>query len=286
MHTDHYLEIGHGHRVCEDFTDSGILPGNIAYAIVCDGCSSSKWDTLASGEKVLNPRVMVDFGARALALSARRHCLKNIHSLPVDLHALCLQDWIWKSASDAVLNLALSTRSLDGTVMLALSGDFGSRIYMWGDGSFHLKYRDGREQTTTVGYSLNAPYYLAYSYSGDRRDAYAAEYGTGVKLVTHDTFENGVRVESPVEPTYPYNLCTIFQTPLDLAQITLMSDGVESYATANHEPIPRSQIVAECVNYKSSAGTFVDRRMQFFRRKCEAEKIQHTDDISVASIVF
>ncbi len=52
MNTDCFYSIGHSHKVCEDYALSGTIGDTLAYAVVCDGCSSSK---------------QVDVGARLLA---------------------------------------------------------------------------------------------------------------------------------------------------------------------------------------------------------------------------
>ena len=56
MNADRSFQIGNDHTICEDFALADVEAG-LAYAIVCDGCSAS---------------TDVDFGARALAFSAKR----------------------------------------------------------------------------------------------------------------------------------------------------------------------------------------------------------------------
>ena len=60
MNANHHFDIGKHHVVCEDYALSD-SSSTCAYAIVFDGCSSSP---------------DVDFGARALALSAKRSLLR------------------------------------------------------------------------------------------------------------------------------------------------------------------------------------------------------------------
>src|SRR3954469_11076065 len=99
MNADHAFFIGNTHTVCQDYAMSGVTEDG-AYAIVCDGCSSSP---------------EVDFGARALALSAKRTLMKGGSEFIPDLFG--------KVTIDNLRNIeslfTVHPQALDATLLIA-----------------------------------------------------------------------------------------------------------------------------------------------------------------------
>ncbi len=60
MSSDSFFTIGKSHDICEDYACNGVFNDEIAYVIVCDGCSSS---------------THTDFGSRILSKSIEKNLM-------------------------------------------------------------------------------------------------------------------------------------------------------------------------------------------------------------------
>src|SRR5689334_24245825 len=124
MNTDFYLERGKEHAICEDFATTGIIGGH-GFALVSDGCSSSK---------------EVDFGSRILVHAAKDNLTTLLASgAPFDAIAFA-QATIARAGKVVGCFELLPVTTLDATLLLALvrpdrdTESFWAQVCFWGDG--------------------------------------------------------------------------------------------------------------------------------------------------------
>jgi len=262
MTTDHTFEIGKDHHICEDYALSGVM-NDMAYTIVCDGCSASD---------------DVDFGARALAFSAREQFTSFLSPVPetfLNFGIKCIG-----RASEVFKTFpSINSQSLDATLIVSMVKDNQLTCFMYGDGV--VVHRSGNTtRVIHVEYLSGAPSYLSYHLDAGRMKNYNKEANLS-KLVI-DNIDGSFEPKSltPFEPV-------IITAPVSAGDVIMISsDGINSYRTATEEPIDWKIVMEEFVGYKNFTGEFVKRRMGAFKRKCLKEGITHYDDISCATIVI
>lgn len=275
MNADSTFQIGHDHVICEDYALAGTTE-YMAYGVVCDGCSASP---------------DVDFGARCLAFAAKES-LGNGSIFEAEEEFICgpLGQGIVRNAS-AVLKLlrGVDPQALDATLLMAAvlddNGDKLSTAMIHGDGVIVRKRKDGYMFAVRVELESGAPDYLSYSLNYFRQVAYNRSSVGKRKVITLINREPDGKInekEATLPNFYPYKTDSVLEEGDILA---VMSDGVGSFRRADNEPIPWFEVAMELVNYKSTAGQFVLRRMNAFKRKCAKEGWTHSDDVSVAAIV-
>lgn len=265
MNADHDFQIGKDHVVCEDYALSGVF-GNLAYAVVCDGCSASP---------------DVDFGARLLAVSARQLLLSD---------GFISYEPFGKAAARKA-NIALEQFSfahpqcLDATLLAAWvtdkvldTGKYDMRACLYGDGVFVHKKKTGEVHTIHIDFTNNAPSYPSYYLDADRQYRYVA--ADGKKHIVEES--NVGVVESTVFPFQPVEVRAEVQEG-DI--IAVLSDGINSFRRSNNDSIPWKELLEEFTGYKNTNGVFARRRLAAFKRKCVVEGITHSDDISIGAIV-
>jgi hypothetical protein len=270
MNSDSDYQIGKDHVVCEDYALSGVGEGGeSAFAIVCDGCSASN---------------DVDFGARALALSAREVLIKNKND-DYFTGGISYDSFGLSSIETAaqIFNVfpTLNRQTLDATLLIAWVKNNKLTAYMYGDGVLFRKTKD-IVHTLHLELEPGAPDYLSYRLDTGRRQSYDSE-----NVVKHrnDEFrdKDGAKgYPTEMKPFEPVVIeCDV--NPGDI--IVVGSDGINSFRKSDGTSIPWNELVDEYIGYKNFAGEFVKRRMGAFKRKCLKEGITHFDDVSVATIV-
>jgi len=274
--TDSFFAIGKTHMVCEDYARSGRTEERHPYAIVCDGCSSSK-DT--------------DIGARALATSLAA----RIEDLCTGKHSV---DRVMGDAA-AHANMALfaakvTDRALDATVVAAYrvekDGKEGVQVSMRGDGVVVARMRDGNIFIETIDHLHNAPRYLNYDLDLGRMAGYVKKFGDKnmSKVTTHrqDGWDMAFTNEFEGHP----NDWFFDAETWDLVMV--LSDGVHTFqqkVTGNTSQtlvdVPVEQVVTQLLQIKGTKGEFLKRRCHKFLTKfCEENQWQHYDDFSAAAI--
>jgi hypothetical protein len=306
MNTDFYLERGHDHPVCEDFAGAGLVAGQ-GYALVSDGCSSSK---------------DVDFGSRIL-VHAARDSLTPMLTAGSSFEAVPFaQATIAKARQVLGCFAALPDSTLDATLLLALvrpvhcssrreealihseaaapEGDlslltsaatekrYSAQVCFWGDGVALVRRKD-RVVATLLRFAGNAPFYLSYALNSPRQQAYLNRQG-GRREILRVTFdlagkeiEREARQEVTSDPLAPY------EEQFELAageSLALVSDGITQFFAADNTPVPWEALAPKLVDFKRPAGVFVRRRMNFFERENRDAGIRHLDDLSVAVITL
>ena len=260
MNANSAFQIGKDHLVCEDYALAYAGPA-ITYAIVSDGCSASP---------------EVDFGARCLAMSAKRELRLN-------------NDLLAFSGKKAIANAQrvidvfpyLSPQFLDATLLVAAVNGNHLLVEMYGDGVMVHRKKDG-VMAVHVQLSSGAPDYLSYHLDPVRKQAY-------------DKIEDNKKVDTILSEgkldtsrTGDYDPFDPFIYDTNVAEgdvIAVISDGINSFRKMNNDPIPWNDLIDEFTAYKTFEGEFVLRRIAAFKRKCLKEGVTHSDDISVAAIV-
>jgi len=263
MNTNSTFQIGKDHTVCEDYALSGEIAG-MAYIIVSDGCSASS---------------DVDFGARCLAMSAKRtlrlHVMNDGIISPERFGHLSI------SNAEKVREVFpyLNSQFLDATLLVAWVRDGKMKAYLYGDGLLVHKTKDGCH-VTHIHLTSGAPDYLSYHLDPLRRQAYENIEGNRKEITCESLTEQGmITTGTPLEPL------TLTADVQAGDVIAVISDGINSFRKADNEPIDWRDLVDEFTGYKTTEGEFVLRRIAAFKRKCLKEGITHSDDISIASIV-
>lgn len=272
---DVHFAIGQTHGVCQDYglaDDPGQsgLSDYLAYAIVCDGCSSSP-DT--------------DWGARFLA-RAGASAFRPFDALNVvqraDIYRKTLE--LDPHALDATLLLIRETENRDAEVIV------------YGDGVVVARKRDGSGyQSWAISFNLNAPAYLTYLLEPDRLAAYRRA-GGGVKTIV----ENNGTAYSSSPPTRVSNpdeivpdLNPAFYRVFSRAEydlVLVMSDGAESFQKRDGTrfvPVPLADVLYQVMDFKTLTHGFIKRRLgRFLGKFCPQNGWAHNDDFAVAGMVL
>ena len=269
MNADHSFYIGNTHNVCEDYALSGVVE-NGAFAIVCDGCSSSP---------------EVDFGARALALSAKRTLAIGGTEMISDLFGKITIDNL-RHITD---HFPLHPHSLDATLLVTWIKNKEFTVNMYGDGVFF-------HQTTKsiriihVEFESNTPAYLSYYLDKLRRKEYD-DTVVGDKKITDITIfredggepRNMIEVEDYVKAFEPVTFKGLVE---DGDTVGVCSDGINSFKRSDGSDINWQNQIREFIDFKSTAGVFVQRRLGFLKRQWTKNLTTHYDDISLATIII
>lgn len=258
MNVNSTYSIGKDHITCEDYAISG-NDGELAYAIVCDGCSASP---------------DVDFGARVIAKSAE-FMIKSYHNDNEVDYNLMGKMIIAKAKKIFEIFPTLHSQALDATLLMAWVKNNKLRIFTYGDGIVVLRNKYGTH-AHQIHLTSGAPDYLSYYLNIDRKWAY-------------DDLENNIKELWTLDGVINYN--PFDYIPLDFPveagdTVSVISDGINSFRRSDNTPIPWRELVDEFTGYKTTEGEFVLRRINAFKRKCLKEGITHYDDISVSSIVI
>ena len=262
MNANSTYHIGKDHIVCEDYALASSSP-TLTYAIVSDGCSDSP---------------DVDFGARCLAMSAKRELRLNSSVLDFDGKKVVA------NAQKVIDTFPyLSPQFLDATLLVAAVNNNTKdlTVYMYGDGVMVVRNKEG-VGALHVQLSSGAPDYLSYHLDPIRRQAYD-KLEDNVKQVT--ILKDG---KLNTNRTGDWGLFDpiIFSTKMEEGDVVaVISDGINSFRKADNTPIPWQDLLDEFTGYKTFGGEFVVRRISAFKRKCLKEGTTHSDDISVASII-
>jgi hypothetical protein len=268
MNADHHFEIGKDHTVCEDYAASAAAE-TCAYAIVCDGCSSSP---------------DVDFGARALALSAKRTLL-NIGG--GDMQYDLFGKVTIRNLEHIGDTIPLNPKALDATLLVAFVKDKNFKVHLFGDGVFFHKTATTL-RIVHVDFESNKPAYLSYYLDKLRLKEYEdtvleSKHVLDISLYLNgDAGKDAIEVENYIKPFEPVTFEGLVE-PGDI--LGVMSDGVNSFRKGDGSELGWAGIVQEMIDFKTTEGVFVNRRISAMKRKQAKDLITHGDDISMAAIV-
>lgn len=266
MNADHAFFIGNTHTVCQDYAMSGVVEGG-AYAIVCDGCSSSP---------------DVDFGARALAFSAKRTLMKGGTEFLPELFGKVTIDNL--RHIDQTFNV--HPQALDSTLLVAWIKDKQFRVHMFGDGVFFHKTATTL-RIVHVDYESGAPAYLSYYLDEDRLKKYdeqmvGSKHITDISLYLASDGRDAIETEEYIDPFDSVTFTGIVDND-DV--IGICSDGINSFKKNDGTVIPWQTQIREFIDFKTTTGVFVQRRLGFLKRVWQKNQTTHFDDISMATVI-
>lgn len=272
MNADSIFYIGSDHDICEDYAVAG-MRGDLAYAIVSDGCSASP---------------DVDIGARIMASAAREVLLNQVYSPLSFLRDEAVTetqfgDWTIKLAQKILLMTpSVNPQALNATTLIAWVKDNLLTAYLFGDGVIVHKNKD-RVMAHHVHLTSGAPDYLAYWLNKADKAAYDS--------MSDNTKEIEYRINGEIHQGGKFNYTPF--TPLKIISpveagdtIAVISDGINSFRKQDGSFIPWQEVLPNYIEFKGLGGEFVFRRIRAFKRKCHEEGIVHLDDISIAAITI
>lgn len=261
MNANSTFFIGHNHVICEDYALSGV-ENNMAYAIVCDGCSASP---------------DVDFGARLLAMAAKTNLFQG--GILGNLSPESFEDITLLRIKKIYEMLPhLHSQALDSTLLVAWVKDKKLTVYLYGDGMLVHRLND-RVRFYHLEITSGAPDYLSYWLDIERKKGYEKIERNYKTLISGIGNISDMCWNIPLFKPYFFT-CYVEEGDV----ISLISDGINSFRKADNTPIPWNDLIEEFTAYKTFEGEFVLRRISAFKRKCLKEGIVHSDDISVSSI--
>lgn len=259
IQTDNLFLIGRSHRICQDYTLSGEDKG-IHYAIVCDGCSSSK-DT--------------DIGARILAITAKR--LISFMGLGYNVFGKSVIEYAYTTCQA----LGLDVTCLDATLMVTAIVNKGfCKTFCYGDGYIIEQFG---ERTVLVEHTFEsgAPFYLSYWLNDQRRAGYEAKF-PGHLNVTR--WEDGIKTS---ENSLSFDHEIIINHNIAPGVLILASDGLDSFSGTGNVPLGAESLYVPFAAFKNTNGEYLKRRAT---KECERlvkeAMLYHQDDLGMASIIF
>jgi hypothetical protein len=288
MNADSYFEIGHSHKICEDYALAGV-EGNLTYAIVSDGCS-------ASDDSDVGARLLSHIARDVLLYFNRRKLLYDFSFLKNSFKTT-FEEIILRKCLEVRDTLKFSYDIFDATLLIAAGVGHHSKIlFAWGDGYFILNRPSGDIDVISLRYDSGAPYYMSYQLSDDKRAAYAAEFGGDPLTIKTERLEtDGSTSCSKFEQIRAMqgSYFTVLEDT-DLNQIIVSSDGIGTYEAPKEKPLPGMEcaryldhdVIRTMVAYKNPVGEFVTRRMTRFKNDNQKAGTIHQDDISCAAINF
>lgn len=261
IHTDTFLKIGKTHQECEDYIISGDSP--VKYIILSDGCSSS---------------IRTEMGARILCHLAKQYLQYRIsdYRFPY-LDYDEMGAWIIHNAELTARQLGLNQSCLNATLIISYVFDNKYFIYMYGDGCIVLQTSDKKICVLEVEYTKNAPYYLAYMINPENKDLF---HKLGQDMIIKE-MRNGETTENK----YAYDYGTKWVESVELfPRILIASDGLASFQKCI-QPIDSNIIAKEFLEYKSTKGEFLKRRLKRAIKIYEGDDLHHMDDLSVGAFL-
>jgi hypothetical protein len=273
---DSYYEIGSNHIVCEDYARTGkfsIEDKDYHYAIVSDGCSSSK-DT--------------DVGSRLLTLLAHNALVyAYLHESTTEYRSKSFKEQMKIAIQNCstMFSASITPLMFDATLVIAVTDGLKTEVYMYGDGVIILRTAEGISHTFTMEYLSNAPYYISYEALSKSRNADYQRQFKGMekffKSIHHKDKSEHSCNSIPTEDTYRW----IDNVAMKLQSISVFSDGVHTF-TKDREKLDLYNVCNEFTNFKNVTGDFVSRRLLAYKRQCLKDNIKHDDDISIATLYF
>jgi Protein phosphatase 2C len=278
MIADSYFEIGSTHLVCQDYAVAGVFE-DMAYAIVADGCSSADFSEIGAS-------MLCHIAKYQVQILKKTGVLEQCS--PETLSKL-LAGSIAQKANEIKNLYLISSGALQSTLLITLVYKDCVWVFAYGDGVIISKYKKHDGSTTLLieelDYPTNAPCYLCLN-----KEAYRKEYPDSELVYTqHEFFNNESRVKDEKRISSDslfYYVTNIHDMNRYLISISICSDGIKTFYDDSKKEINLGVIAQEFTNYASNNGVFVQRCMNFLKRKNFKNNIVHHDDISCATILL
>ncbi|MEK7628297.1 MAG: protein phosphatase 2C domain-containing protein [Patescibacteria group bacterium] len=275
LSADHCFAIGRPHAMsgtpCEDYALSG-ADETSAYAVVSDGCSSAPHSDIAS-------RIVAHALHHELVAGAFRESCTMLSGLQ-------------KRMRESETALGVAQNKLRATALGVFAHLDRAVINVFGDGVFAIKYRDGTLMMCRHDWEKNAPFYPAY-FGGSLAEfrAFHADVQTPVRVqwATSKADSSGEYTERCITRTLSEGVLGFtFSFPQwriieksGIEFIALMSDGVTQI-----DGMDWKEAVGTLLSFKTTAGSFVKRRMMHVVRESQKTGRGPLDDIACAVIHF
>jgi len=265
MNSDCTFYIGTTHKVCQDYAVVRDYP-DMSMAILADGCSGSP-DS--------------DVGARIL--------VKATEAIERDKIVLSFtgEDYI-ESAFKASQQLEMPDICLDATLLMAKVQDGQFFIGCHGDGVIVRGFKDGGLYIRSVAFRTSYPDFLSYKINPERKVVFD-KINQGAYMNIAYIYPNG-NIDIVVKEDIDIPECETGSTD-NLSFIAIMSDGIHSFyerilegASMTNKPISHIDVIKDMFQIKGRKGEFIQRRVNRFRKDCEAKNWHNFDDVSVAVI--
>jgi len=266
MNSDCAFYIGTTHKVCEDYAVTHDF-SDMSIAVLADGCSSST-DS--------------DIGARILVKAAESREQTRFIELSFDSN-------IYINNARKISNLMnLDESSLDATLLMAKVQNGQFFLGCYGDGVVIKGFKDGGLYIRSVSFRTAYPEYLSYKINA-RKKALFDEVNQGADMEITYIYPSG-NVDVLLEENIDIPECSTGSVD-NLSFIGIMSDGVHSFyeqvatgTSLTNKPINYIAVIKEMFKIKGRKGEFIHRRINRFRKDCQAKNWHNFDDVSVAVI--
>lgn len=278
MNTDCAFYIGTTHDVCQDYA----LAGKNSIAI-SDGCSGS-------------PRS--DIGSRVLSITAMNKMVE-LGSLYDFNEQECIL-----LARPAIKMLNIPNECLDATLLAAISYEESLHAICCGDGVIAIKTKTGNTILIDNAYVDNFPFYMNYLYdTTGRYKNWKENYNN--RKITETVISSSGDIISNSEVTQhsriheDIGLIMVLDNKIfleisaidDVEYLAIMSDGVHSFyetvvteTSRCNQPISYIDVAKDLLSFKNFNTSFVQRRINKFRKNCTKKNWGNRDDVSLSVI--
>lgn len=295
FNVDSHFEIGSSHKVCEDFAIHGSFetPGGeiLYYGIVTDGCSSSM---MQGGIRL---PINVDTGARLLALIAKqaiREIIPTLREMDESLSE-ALRISILRKMDILLRQLELPIAAMDCTLLINMIYKGRYFAVVFGDGVCVFK-DENLIIIDVVEFDSGAPYYLSYSLDKDRNELYKEKFGDQQKRIKRIIIQKqeGIEEVGKSEIVEDFDKISTFMNWTsfkngDPVALSIISDGALSFQQKGEGQYDKriltsEEIIPKLVALKGTKMDFLGRVMNITHRWMKREKIDHYDDLAIATI--
>jgi hypothetical protein len=282
MNSDCAFYIGTTHDVCQDYalakTDT---------VVVSDGCSGSPY---------------TDIGSRVLSVTA----INKVW----DLDSLMLFDEKENIllARPSVKMLGVDSDCLDATLLAATVYEAGSQAICCGDGVIAIKTKKGFTYVIDCAYVDSYPFYMNYLCQNNGRyqnwqqnhndrevmQTCLDEKGEIVSrtIVGHNSGESQrLPNDMGLIRIFDYKTMVEISDNSNVEYIAIMSDGVHSFyetietnTSRSNKSLDYIDVIKELLSFKNFNTSFVQRRLNKFRKNCVKKNWGNADDVSLAVI--
>lgn len=294
MNCDSHFVKGHSHLVCQDYALHEKI-GDLQFAIVSDGCSSSK---------------DVDVGARILCHIAKDYLI-HYHKIGLveslersgklsELLSI-LEPAIIKKCLELKTALNMRSSAFDATLLIVLTYQGQTVVMGRGDGAIIFKYTD-KIKYVRGEYESGAPFYLSYQFNSDRVSLYDTQFAGKfvrsyyTKKKSDTIFSLEEKDEGRYQTSFHYNSNYDSFTDeedtteeVKLESISVISDGLFSFfynplITGTSGPFDYNSIIPEYVDFKNASDNFLKRRMRKVESDLNKIGVFHDDDLAIGTI--
>ncbi|MDO8469994.1 MAG: protein phosphatase 2C domain-containing protein [bacterium] len=285
LSADHHFQIGHSHytggKICQDYALSS-AGSSAACAIVSDGCSTGGY---------------TDVGARIVSFltleAIRAHAKSCPGSTQGAMEAISARQAATFSELRPSLDiLGVKSRDMYATCAYAYVANDGGVVHVRGDGVVAMKYLDGSLRMTRFDWDDNTPFYPWYEYDGVDLESFVRRHGGdldapryGSESILRPSAPEGAQAESVMvryalrDGISGITIPISAEELLRLRFIAVLTDGITQIAGMGWQ-----DAVVEFLAFKTTAGEFVKRRVNWGIKDSKRFGVGPVDDIALAAI--